>query len=974
MKLQKDVQQIQTSLGGIASAATKLAGTLGVVFSVGAVVSFGRQLLVDADALVKLSDKTGIALQGLQRLQVAGDGAGNTLDQLTGAVNMLQKRLVSDADAVVPALARLGLSFDAIRAMAPDQQFMAIGDAIRQVEDPAARVALAVALFGRSGAEVLPTLIRGFEDLRNSAVGMSDETIRALDRLGDGWARLWRKTKGILAEMVVAAAESTGAMTGLFTGKFDQPGLVGSNRGDFNASPLEVAERRRPTMVIGAGFDPANNLATKSTLELRLAEIALTDATTAGIAAKQRAQTETKKLAAELDRSTTSVRALESGFYGLSTGVLAFENGEIEAVKQTLALRQEVDRVEQTARIANFGFQGMASELTQVGTAFDVANEPLIKFAREIGFVGPTIDMVEYKVQTFGKTLISTFGKLPQILVSAFTGGGGIGGALKAFGTDLGASLFGAGGAFAAATSKATGGLTKMFGNTIGNALGAAIPGIGALIGPALSGLWKGIGKLFGNNAEKQINPIRQAFVDAAGGLEALNVKAQAAGLTLDRLLDAKNPKQYTAAINELTAAFNELAADQTRANELIAEYGLVIDQLGPKWRAQQLQEQASGLLNDFRIMVGVLGVSMPDAINLMSGKFSDYVNMAVRTGTEIPAAMQPILEQMIRQGTLLDANGVAFTDLGAVGITFAETLTQGFDRVVDRLNALLRGLGLIPAAAETAGTAAGGAFARIRDAAENAAAAVDTLNFGSSPGGLKEIPIQFDLGAEAAVVFAETVVREMDIAKRRVDTTAGAVEEVARLTDVASAAFAGWVDRLGDTGPETERFRRMAQDLDVTATRFDLARDATDRFADRSVASLDRVRTSVETLTASAIMSADALGMMFNGRFDTGPQTMAQYAGRVRTRAGWAAMPPEDDRRLPSFAAGSHGFQDFGQGTLALLHGREAIVPEGQGQGRGGHEIAAVRAELAALRRDLKRVLPQAVGVAVRDAVAMAR
>src|SRR6185369_4376606 len=86
------------------------------------------------------------------------------------------------------------------------------------------------------------------------------------------------------------------------------------------------------------------------------------------------------------------------------------------------------------------------------------------------------------------------------------TGGGGIIGGLKAFGTDMGAALFGPKGAFASVTKSATAKLTKLFGSTIGGALGAAIPGIGALIGPAIEGLSKLFGKIFGGPSQAELD------------------------------------------------------------------------------------------------------------------------------------------------------------------------------------------------------------------------------------------------------------------------------------------------------------------------------------------------------------------------------------------------------------------------------------------------------------------------------------
>ncbi|HMJ85543.1 MAG TPA: hypothetical protein VK504_20315, partial [Vicinamibacterales bacterium] len=57
-----------SSFSTMASSAMSLAATLGVAFSVGAVVNFGRELLTTADALVRIHDRTGLTISDVQRL------------------------------------------------------------------------------------------------------------------------------------------------------------------------------------------------------------------------------------------------------------------------------------------------------------------------------------------------------------------------------------------------------------------------------------------------------------------------------------------------------------------------------------------------------------------------------------------------------------------------------------------------------------------------------------------------------------------------------------------------------------------------------------------------------------------------------------------------------------------------------------------------------------------------------------------
>jgi hypothetical protein len=189
---------------------------------------------------------------------------------------------------------------------------------------------------------------------------------------------------------------------------------------------------------------------------------------------------------------------------------------------------------------------------------------------------------------------------------------------------------------------------------------------------------------------------VRDAFL-------ATGRTAQQADAVMHQLWDSKNPEQYKKAIDEINEALGEQKQDDSDLNAAIQEYGFSIDELGPKMRKQQLTEQAVKLENDFRVLVNS-GIDVGTVIDKMSDKLNEYIQTSVRTGTEVPAEMKPMIEKMIEAGKLTDENGNKITDLGASGITFSETMTQGFDKIVkkfdeliDRLTGVKRGIEDIP-------------------------------------------------------------------------------------------------------------------------------------------------------------------------------------------------------------------------------------------------------------------------------------
>ena len=208
----KDTEGATGTTSGLGSAlrgASSLAGIFGVALSAAGLVRFGKELLDDADATVKLADKLGMSVTAVQDLKYIAEQSGNTLEQLTSAVSMLQKRLGAGDDSAIAALKGLGIEVQAFQQLTPDEQFMTIAREVAKIEDPVKRVTAATNLFGKSGAEVLPSLIAKVDELRAAAPKMSKEAVYAFDAIGDGLSRLWTQTKNVIGEGIAKALTTT---------------------------------------------------------------------------------------------------------------------------------------------------------------------------------------------------------------------------------------------------------------------------------------------------------------------------------------------------------------------------------------------------------------------------------------------------------------------------------------------------------------------------------------------------------------------------------------------------------------------------------------------------------------------------------------------------------------------------------------------------------------------------------------------
>jgi hypothetical protein len=111
--------------------------------------------------MVDMSQRTGVSVEALSELGFAAEQSGADMGTLEGSLKKMQKMLfeaASGSQSAQETLASLGLSVAQLSKLSPDEQFKAIADRMSQITDPTLKTATAMAIFGKSGTQLLPML------------------------------------------------------------------------------------------------------------------------------------------------------------------------------------------------------------------------------------------------------------------------------------------------------------------------------------------------------------------------------------------------------------------------------------------------------------------------------------------------------------------------------------------------------------------------------------------------------------------------------------------------------------------------------------------------------------------------------------------------------------------------------------------------------------------------------------------------
>lgn len=218
--LQQATAKASTSTSTLLGAVGQMAAAFSVASLINrgasALSGFASAAIASAGELVDLRASTGASLTALQQWSQVASQGGIELSNMTTAAFKLGVAIDGGNSSVRNAVQNLGLSFEALRAMKPEDQMDAILRAADKVGSSQERNADLVDLFGAKGAQSLARVVDGYAGVADAATLASDAQIEALDRAGDAWDRFTKgattNTVSMLGTIVMWAEDSLAAV------------------------------------------------------------------------------------------------------------------------------------------------------------------------------------------------------------------------------------------------------------------------------------------------------------------------------------------------------------------------------------------------------------------------------------------------------------------------------------------------------------------------------------------------------------------------------------------------------------------------------------------------------------------------------------------------------------------------------------------------------------------------------------------
>ena len=214
--LEKSLDRVDRQAGGLQGTFNRVKGAAGgLTSSLGGLVpavglaglgALGKRSIDAADNLNDLSQRTGVGVETLDKFGKAANDSGSSLEEVAKSMGKLAKGIVDPASKTNEALKSIGVSStDAqgkIRGV--DAIMLDLADKFSKMPDGVEKTALAMEIFGKSGANIIPMLNEGKEALNGYSATIDKDMAEAADKFNDSINKVTSSISGPFNQAITA--------------------------------------------------------------------------------------------------------------------------------------------------------------------------------------------------------------------------------------------------------------------------------------------------------------------------------------------------------------------------------------------------------------------------------------------------------------------------------------------------------------------------------------------------------------------------------------------------------------------------------------------------------------------------------------------------------------------------------------------------------------------------------------------------
>ena len=240
-RAQGELRNFGATATRIFASVSRAFAAVGVSLSAGALFAGLKNISGAFDDLAKSSQKVGFTVESLSKLKYAADLSGLSFEQLESGLKIFSRNLDEGRNGsreLQVALNRLGITAKDTN----EQALLKIADTFQKLPDGAEKTAIAMRLFGRSGADLVPLLNAGAEGIRELyaqaerlGIVVSGQAAKAAEDFNDNMSRVGSTlsavgisianqilpTLGTLADDMAKAATEGRGLSGVMESLYD---------------------------------------------------------------------------------------------------------------------------------------------------------------------------------------------------------------------------------------------------------------------------------------------------------------------------------------------------------------------------------------------------------------------------------------------------------------------------------------------------------------------------------------------------------------------------------------------------------------------------------------------------------------------------------------------------------------------------------------------------------------------------------